>query len=132
MPHEPKKILCKFDKLLVYSYLIMTCPICMDKKRRNIPCGLLYLETEINFLNIKKFSIMSYKNIPRLYINKELISNKEIDLVAKDHHYIKNVLRLKVKEKIRIFNGKEGEWEALIISNDSKKVKCIKNKETSF
>ncbi len=69
---------------------------------------------------------MSYKNIPRLYINKELISNKEIDLVAKDHHYIKNVLRLKVKEKIRIFNGKEGEWEALIISNDSKKVKCIK------
>ena len=42
---------------------------------------------------------MSYKNIPRLYINKELKSNKEIDLEVKDHHYIKNVLRLKEKEK---------------------------------
>ena len=69
---------------------------------------------------------MSYKNIPRLYINKELKIDKEIDLVVKECHYIKNVLRLKEKNKIRIFNGKDGEWEALISSGDCKKIKCLK------
>ena len=37
---------------------------------------------------------MSYKNIPRLYINKVLKENIEIDLKLKDRHYLKNVLRL--------------------------------------
>ena len=40
---------------------------------------------------------MSYKNIPRLYINKDLKSNKEVSLSYKDQHYLKNVLRLKGK-----------------------------------
>ena len=48
---------------------------------------------------------MSYKNIPRLYINKELKSNKEIELIAKDTHYLKNVLRFKENKKIKVFNG---------------------------
>ena len=57
---------------------------------------------------------MSYKSIPRLYINKELKSNKVISLSHKDQHYLKNVLRLSEKKIIRIFNGVDGEWDALI------------------
>ncbi len=44
----------------------------------------------------------------------------------KDVHYLKNVLRLKEKNKIRVFNGLNGEWEAIILSRDCKKVRCIK------
>ena len=32
---------------------------------------------------------MSYKNIPRLYINKELKVNIEFELISKDKHYLK-------------------------------------------
>ena len=46
---------------------------------------------------------MSYKNIPRLYINKELKSNKDIELISKDKHYLKNVLRLTEKKKNKNF-----------------------------
>ena len=37
---------------------------------------------------------MSFKNIPRLYINKELKKARKILLEKKDVHYLKNVLRL--------------------------------------
>ena len=69
---------------------------------------------------------MSYKNIPRLYINKVLKENIEIDLNVKDWHYLKNVLRFSKMSKLRVFNGKDGEWEALISSSDKSKIKCSK------
>ena len=76
---------------------------------------------------------MSYKNIPRLYINKALKSDLEILLEVKDTHYLRNVLRLKDKNKLRVFNGVDGEWEALILDRFCKKIKCVKkNKEQSF
>ena len=69
---------------------------------------------------------MSYKNIPRLFINKVLKENIEINLNVKDKHYLKNVLRLSEMAKIKVFNGKDGEWEALISSRDCNKIKCFK------
>jgi 16S rRNA (uracil1498-N3)-methyltransferase len=69
---------------------------------------------------------MSYKNIPRLFINKVLKENIEIYLNVKDRHYLKNVLRLSEMKKIQVFNGKDGEWEALISSKDCNKVTCFK------
>ena len=69
---------------------------------------------------------MSYKNIPRLYLNKELSNNMEILLATKDSHYLKNVLRLTQKKIIRVFNGVNGEWEAIIYNKDCNKIKCSK------
>ena len=69
---------------------------------------------------------MSYKNIPRLYINKELKSNEEIELSTKDTHYLKNVLRFKENQKIRVFNGIDGEWEAIVFYRDIKNIRCLK------
>ena len=68
---------------------------------------------------------MSFKNIPRLYINKELKSNLEVSIEIKDTHYLKNVLRLTDKKKIRVFNGIDGEWDAIILNRDCKKIRCI-------
>ena len=75
---------------------------------------------------------MSYKNIPRLYINKELKSNKEIELIAKDTHYLKNVLRFKENKKIQVFNGIDGEWEAIVISKDINNIRCLKKIKKQF
>ena len=69
---------------------------------------------------------MSFKNIPRLYINKDLICNSLIELESRNIHYLKNVLRLKKKQVIRVFNGKDGEWEAEILSSECNSLKCSK------
>lgn len=69
---------------------------------------------------------MSFKNIPRLYINKELKKARKILIEKKDMHYLKNVLRLSQGDKVTIFNGMHGEWEALILSRDCKQLLCKK------
>ena len=69
---------------------------------------------------------MSYKNIPRLYINKELKNTLKISLEKKDIHYLKNVLRLSVGDKINVFNGMHGEWETFILSKNCNQLECKK------
>ncbi|AFB20771.1 16S rRNA (uracil(1498)-N(3))-methyltransferase [Rickettsia canadensis] len=50
----------------------------------------------------------------RIYINSHLAENSKLEL-ANDHiHYIKRVLRLKVNDGLRIFNGTDGEFLAQI------------------
>ncbi len=51
---------------------------------------------------------------PRLYLNVELKENVKISLNTRHVHYLRNVLRKELGNKLRIFNGKDGEWLALI------------------
>ena len=60
---------------------------------------------------------MSSKNIPRLFINKELKAKIKIKLNSNNKHYLKNVLRLSEGRVVNIFNGIDGEWEAEIDFN---------------
>jgi len=53
-------------------------------------------------------------NFKRLYTKHSLKLNNYITLTNKQHHYIKNVMRIKNNEYLRMFNGKEGEWLAKI------------------
>lgn len=53
-------------------------------------------------------------NMVRLYIPYSLFKNQEITLPENQSHYVQNVMRLKKGDKILIFNGTEGEWEAHI------------------
>ena len=69
---------------------------------------------------------MSNKNIPRLFINKELKFENKITLEKKDKHYLKNVLRLGQDKIVHVFNGVNGEWEAVVNLNDSYSLICIK------
>lgn len=52
----------------------------------------------------------------RLYINKQISSNLIIYIKGKQHHFLKNVMRVKINDKIRIFDGKTGEWLSQILS----------------
>ena len=69
---------------------------------------------------------MSKNNIPRLFINKALLTDMKIELSSDEKHYIKNVLRLKQKDKVNVFNGKDGEWETIVEDSLAKKLICIK------
>ena len=60
---------------------------------------------------------MSSKNIPRLFINKELKAKIKIKLNSNNKHYLKNVLRFSEGKVVNIFNGIDGEWETEIDFN---------------
>ena len=54
------------------------------------------------------------KNL-RIY-SKENLKNGKLTLNKKQSHYLKNVMSLKLSDKISIFNEKDGEWVASITS----------------
>ena len=67
------------------------------------------------------------KSKTRIYINKKIISNILIDIIDKQHHLLKNVLRLKINDQINIFDGYSGEWVSYIKSiNRDKTVLKVK------
>ena len=68
---------------------------------------------------------MSSKNIPRLFIDKELKLNAKIELNHNDKHYLKNVLRLNNGDFVKIFNGLDGEWKASF-KKEKNYLHCIK------
>lgn len=71
-----------------------------------------------------------YKH-PRLYLNAPFEQNAVIPLQQGHVHYLKNVLRKEPGDKLRVFNGREGEWIAHIYqigkkSGDIKLDECFK------
>ena len=52
----------------------------------------------------------------RLYVEKKLSSNMMIYIKNKQHHFLKNVLRINIQDNILIFDGLTGEWLSKVIS----------------
>jgi len=52
----------------------------------------------------------------RIFVNKSISSNLIIYVKDKQHHYLKNVMRIKVNDKINIFDGISGEWTSIVIA----------------
>ena len=59
--------------------------------------------------------------LKRLFIKTELKEKSLINLSVSNTHYILNVLRIREKQKLSIFNGFQGEWEGIIKSLNKKK-----------
>ena len=53
-------------------------------------------------------------NAPRLFLDHPLRMGETIPLDRAQTNYLLNVLRLKDKERILVFNGRDGEWLAEI------------------
>lgn len=69
------------------------------------------------------------KSKTRLYFDKKLSINIMIYIKEKQHHFLKNVLRIKVKDLITVFDGVTGEWLSEVISiNRDNTVLQIKKK----
>ncbi|MEM7730414.1 MAG: 16S rRNA (uracil(1498)-N(3))-methyltransferase [Pseudomonadota bacterium] len=56
--------------------------------------------------------------LPRIYLDQPL--SGEIDLSREHAHYFGTVLRKNVGDSIRIFNGRDGEWSAVIVGKTRK------------
>ena len=54
----------------------------------------------------------------RLFYQKELKSGLISKLSESQSHYVKNVMRLKIGDKISLFNSSNGEWDASILVHD--------------
>ena len=54
----------------------------------------------------------------RLFFPNELKSGFISQLPKNQSHYVKNVMRLQIGDKISLFNKDDGEWDASIISNE--------------
>ena len=56
------------------------------------------------------------KSKTRLFIEKQISQNLMIYIKEKQHHFLKNVLRIKLNDVINVFDGITGEWRSLVIS----------------
>ena len=46
----------------------------------------------------------------RIFVRKSISSNLIIYVKEKQHHFLKNVMRIKVNDEINVFDGISGEW----------------------
>ena len=49
---------------------------------------------------------------PRLFVDQPLWAGSAVTLASPQAHYLKDVLRLKAGDRVLVFNGRDGEWEA--------------------
>ena len=56
------------------------------------------------------------KSKTRLFIEKKISQNLMIYIKEKQHHFLKNVLRVKLNDEINVFDGITGEWRSKVIS----------------
>tara|TARA_Y100000588_G_C13930349_1_gene785490 strand:- start:102 stop:833 length:732 start_codon:yes stop_codon:yes gene_type:complete len=52
----------------------------------------------------------------RLYIQDDLAADRPVALTASHAHYLRNVMRAAPGDKVLLFNGRDGEWDAAIES----------------
>lgn len=57
---------------------------------------------------------MELRHTPRLYIDVTLNQGSLVEPPPEQAHYLLHVLRLKVGEIVRLFNGRDGEWKASV------------------
>lgn len=50
------------------------------------------------------------KRTPRIYVEHVLADGMDVALEKAQSHYLSNVMRLKVGDAVRVFNGQDGEW----------------------
>lgn len=64
----------------------------------------------------------------RLFLDYDFVKQQIIKVSPNQAHYLKNVMRLVVGDSILIFNGKDGEWEAVITTIGSRGISLtVKN-----
>ncbi|PPR45531.1 MAG: Ribosomal RNA small subunit methyltransferase E, partial [Alphaproteobacteria bacterium MarineAlpha5_Bin8] len=64
----------------------------------------------------KKYIKMIKKSKTRIFLEKTISPNLMVYIKKKQHHYLKNVLRIKINDQINVFDGISGEWESNVLS----------------
>lgn len=64
----------------------------------------------------------AFKKLPRLYVDRDLQPGQTLTFPEAQAHYLRNVLRKEQGEGLRLFNGRDGEYKAVLDSVDKKSV----------
>ncbi len=69
------------------------------------------------------------KSKTRIFVSKNISANLMLYIKNKQHHFLKNVMRVKINDIINVFDGKSGEWETSVISinRDNTVLRVMKN-----
>lgn len=62
---------------------------------------------------------------PRLYGEWPLTAQGEITFAPEQAHYLRNVLRQNPGDRLRLFNGRDGEWLAVLTALDKKTARAV-------
>jgi 16S rRNA (uracil1498-N3)-methyltransferase len=57
---------------------------------------------------------MELRHTPRLFVDTGLGGGRTVEPGADQAHYLRHVLRLKIGDTLRLFNGRDGEWKASV------------------
>ncbi len=66
-----------------------------------------------------------YFKLPRIYSEDKLVIQANISLPVDQVHYLRNVLRRQNGDKVRLFDGENGEFLATLNFQGKKKVNCL-------
>lgn len=67
---------------------------------------------------------------PRLFIETPLAAGISVALDASQSNYLGNVMRLGAGDRVLLFNGRDGEWAAVIETLGKKKATAVVNQQT--
>ncbi len=65
---------------------------------------------------------IAFKKLPRLYVDRDLQPGQTLAFPEAQAHYLRNVLRQSPGDGLRLFNGRDGEYRAVLDSVDKKSV----------
>ena len=68
--------------------------------------------------------------LARLFVRSPLAGGEDVELDREPAHYLLNVLRLKPGDKLFVFNGSEGEWQAELQPAGRKQAKLLVERQT--
>ncbi|MCF6221781.1 MAG: 16S rRNA (uracil(1498)-N(3))-methyltransferase [Robiginitomaculum sp.] len=63
-----------------------------------------------------------FYKLPRLYIPDDLAAGTDIELAGQQSHYLARVMRRRVGDKLRLFNGRDGEYLAQLAAINKRSV----------
>jgi 16S rRNA (uracil1498-N3)-methyltransferase len=67
---------------------------------------------------------------PRLYVDEPLRMGTSVELEAAQTHYLTTVLRLKPHDSVLVFNGRDGEWRALLNGSSKRSATLVVEQPT--
>jgi 16S rRNA (uracil1498-N3)-methyltransferase len=65
--------------------------------------------------------------LPRLYVAAALSKGRSFALSPQQTHYLQNVMRLRTGDALRLFNGRDGEWQGTISHSSKRAVEMTTN-----
>ena len=66
----------------------------------------------------------------RLFVECDLTGGGAVALSNDQRHYLVNVMRFKLGQKLRVFNGRDGEWQASLDEVSKKTARLMVGKQT--